>query len=52
MSTTTRDTTASSQSTMSKISINRNLAKKLSNNRKSNVEISADQISFGSNKKK
>ena len=53
MSTSTNNTTQSTQSiqsTVSKISINRNLAKKLS--QKSVSDISVDQISFGSNRKK
>jgi len=54
MSTSTRNTTSSSKSSVSQISINNNLAKKLNyqlKNKKSN-EISIDQISFGSNKKR
>ena len=46
----TTQSTQSTQSTMSKISINRNLARKLS--QKSQSDISVDQISFGSNRKK
>jgi hypothetical protein len=52
----TNTTNATSQSGVSQISINNNLAKRLNNqisnkSRKSN-DISIDQISFGSNKKK
>jgi hypothetical protein len=53
MSTNTTRTTQSSNSTVSHISINKNLAKKLSaENKKKSKEISVEQISFGSNKKK
>ena len=54
MSTTSKNTQASNKSSMSQISINNTLAKKLSkiNNNKKQTDIKIDQISFGSNKKK
>lgn len=53
MSTNTSHSTRTSQSTVSQISINKNLAKKLSaENKKRTKDISVEQISFGSNKKK
>jgi hypothetical protein len=56
MSTTSKNTQKSSGSNLSQISINKNLAKKfnkLNTNKRSNsTEIKADQISFGSNRKK
>lgn len=56
MTSTTNDTTKSTQSGISQISINRNLANKLKLNMrdksKKKSDISLDQISFGSNKKK
>jgi hypothetical protein len=56
MSTTSKNTQKSSASNLSQISINKNLAKKfnkLNTNKRSNsTEIKADQISFGSNRKK
>jgi hypothetical protein len=54
MSTTSKNTQASNKSSMSQISINNTLAKKLSkiNNNKKQSDIKLDQISFGSNKKK
>jgi hypothetical protein len=54
MSTTSKNTQASNKSSISQISINNTLAKKLSKmtNNKKQAEIKIDQISFGSNKKK
>ena len=56
MSTSTNNTKKSSQtlkSSVSQISINNNLIKKLNNKNKNSIDnITADQISFGSNKKK
>ena len=52
-STKTTQTTQTSQSTVSQISINKNLARKLNNdNKKKSKDITMDQISFGSNKKR
>jgi hypothetical protein len=53
MSTNSSKTTQTSQSMVSQISINKNLARKLSNdNKKKSKDITMDQISFGSNKKR